>query len=153
MSTREQAVIVGMAGRFPGAESVQELWANLVAGVESIRPFTDEELDAAGVDRAEREEPGYVPAGAPLADADCFDAPFFSIQRREAELMDPQHRIFLETAWAALEDAGHDPATFDGRIGVFGGVAPNTYRSMVLDTRPDILRITGRYPLPSGNTP
>ena len=143
----EQIAIVGMAGRFPGASSVDELWANLCEGVESIRPLTAEDLLAAGVDPATSRSPDYVAAGAPLEHADAFDASFFGISRREAELMDPQHRVFLECASAALEDAGYDPATFPGRIGVFGGVASNTYRQRVLDTRPDIIQMAGRYPL------
>ena len=76
---------------------------------------------------------------------------FFGYARREAEIMDPQHRVFLECAWAALEDAGYDPATYPGRIGIFGGVAPNTYRQQILERRRDILDMTGRYPLLIGS--
>jgi amino acid adenylation domain-containing protein len=148
---REEIVIIGMAGRFPGAPSVDEFWANLRAGKESIRPLTPDELKAAGVDGATAGSAGYVAAGAPLEHADAFDAAFFGYSRREAELMDPQHRVFLECAWSALEDAGYDPATYPGVIGLFGGVAPNTYRHHVLQTRPDILGMTGRYPLLIGS--
>ena len=119
--------IVGMAGRFPGAGSITELWENLCNGTESIRPFTPDELTASGVTEEILKNPDYVNAGAPLEAADCFDAGFFGYLPREAELMDPQHRIFLECAWSALEDAGYDPAQYDGDIGVFGGVARNTY--------------------------
>ena len=83
-------------------------------------------------------------AGAPLEHADEFDASFFRLARRESEIMDPQHRVLLECAWAALEDAGYDPQTHEGRVGVFGGVAPNTYRQQVLETRPDIMRMAAR---------
>ena len=148
---REEVVIVGMAGRFPGAASVDELWANLRNGVESIRPLSPDDLVAAGVDAAAAVADGYVAAGAPLDHADAFDAAFFGYSRREAELMDPQHRVFLECAWSALEDAGYDPVTFPGLIGLFGGVAPNTYRHQILQTRPDILGMTGRYPLLIGS--
>ena len=95
--------------------------------------------------------PEYVAAGAPLDDADAFDASFFGYARREAEIMDPQHRVFLECAWAALEDAGYDPSTYPGRIGIFGGVGPNTYRQQVLERRRDILDLMGRYPLLIGS--
>ena len=110
---RELIAIVGMAGRFPGAPNVEAFWANLRDGVESIRPFTDAELRAAGADTA---EPGFVNAGSVMDGIDQFDAPFFGMSRREAELTDPQHRVLLETAWTALESAGYDPAAYDGRI-------------------------------------
>ena len=124
---RDRIAIVGMAGRFPGAPDIEALWRNLCAGVESVRSFSEEELRQAGVDPRVTDDPDYVNAGAPLDEADGFDASFFGITPREAELMDPQHRIFLESAWTALEDAGCDPTRFDGQIGVFGAVARNTY--------------------------
>jgi phthiocerol/phenolphthiocerol synthesis type-I polyketide synthase E len=148
---REDIAIVGMAGRFPGARDVFEFWNNLRDGVESIRTLTVDELRAAGVDEPTLQSVDYVAAGALLEDADCFDAPFFGIAKREAEIMDPQHRVFLESAWSALEHAGYDPETYEGAIGVFGGVAPNTYLQNVLLTRPDIVRVTGRYPLLIGS--
>ncbi|HEX4498731.1 MAG TPA: beta-ketoacyl synthase N-terminal-like domain-containing protein [Thermoanaerobaculia bacterium] len=123
--------IVGMAGRFPGARDLAALWDNLRRGVESISRFTPGEMRAAGVDPALAADPRWVPAGGVLADADRFDAPFFHFTPREAELLDPQHRLFLECAWEALEDAGCDPGRFaavtSGTIGVFGGASLNTY--------------------------
>ena len=119
--------VVGMAGRFPGAKDVAEFWQLLRDGVESIRAFTREELEASGVQRDLLDHPDYVNAGAPLDDADCFDASFFGYTPREAELMDPQHRLLLECAHAALQDAAYDPDQYSGSIGVFGGVARNTY--------------------------
>ena len=119
---RELIAIVGMAGRFPGAPNVDAFWANLRDGVESIRPFTEAELREAGADTS---EPGFVNAGSVMDGIDRFDAAFFGMSRREAELTDPQHRVLLETAWTALEHAGYDPAAYDGRIGIFGGVGPN----------------------------
>jgi phthiocerol/phenolphthiocerol synthesis type-I polyketide synthase E len=116
-----------MAGRFPGAGDLAELWENLRRGVESISRFTPEEMRAAGADPALLADPRWVPAGGVLADADRFDAPFFHFTPREAELLDPQHRLFLECAWGALEDAGCDPGRFPGAIGVFGGASLNTY--------------------------
>ena len=149
-SDREEIAIVGMAGRFPGASNVFEFWENLRLGVDSIRTLTAAELASAGISASAIDE-DYVSAGAVLQDADRFDAAFFGYAKREAEVMDPQHRIMLECAWSALEDAGYDPQRYDGTIGVFGGVAPNTYLQNVLGSRPDILASTGRYPLLIGS--
>ncbi len=149
--TLEQVAIIGMAGQFPGARTVDEFWRNLRDGIESIRPFTSEELEASGVDEKARGDPYFVNAGAILTDADSFDASFFGISVREAEIMDPQHRVFLETAWQALEDAGYDPENFRGLIGIFGGVAPNTYFQNNLVTRSDLLHTLGRYSVMLGS--
>jgi acyl transferase domain-containing protein len=113
--------VIGMAGRFPGARSVGELWANLCAGLESIRFFSDDELLAAGVPPALLAEPSYVKARGVLDDVDLFDAGLFDFTPRDAEITDPQQRLFLECAWEALESAGYDPSRFRGRIGVFAG--------------------------------
>jgi phthiocerol/phenolphthiocerol synthesis type-I polyketide synthase E len=137
--------IIGMAGRFPGARNVDEFWHNLRQGVESIRPFTAEELAASGVDEETLAHPSFVNAGAVMPDADAFDASFFGINSREAEIMDPQHRILLETAWEALENAGYDPESYRGLIGSFSGVGANTYYQQNLVTRPELLEILGRY--------
>jgi acyl transferase domain-containing protein len=118
--------IIGMAGRFPGAPDVAAFWRNLCAGVESITRFSDAELEDA-FDPTIRNDPNFVRARAVLDGADLFDAGFFGIRAREAELTDPQHRVFLECAWHALEDAGYDPARYEGAIGVFAGSAMNTY--------------------------
>ena len=118
--------IVGMAGRWPGARSVEEFWRNLVAGKESITRFTDAELQDA-FPREVRDAPNFVKARPILEDVDLFDADFFGMYAREAQLTDPQHRLFLECAWTALEDAGYDPAAYTGSIGVFGGASINTY--------------------------
>jgi len=124
----DRIAIIGMSGRFPGAPSVDRLWDNLVAGVESITYFTDEELAAAGVDvDSVRGDPSYVRARGIIPDVELFDAKFFGINPREAEVMDPQHRVLLEEAWLALENSGHDPERFDGLIGVYAGPAKNTY--------------------------
>ena len=113
--------IVGMACRLPGADTPGAFWRNLCAGVDSVSFFTDQELLAAGVAPALLARPGYVRAGAILAGADRFDAGFFGFSPREATLLDPQQRLFLEVAWEAFEDAGYHPESYDGVAGVFAG--------------------------------
>ncbi len=135
--------IIGMAGRFPGAPDVDTFWSNLCDGVESIGPFSEDDLQAAGADTG---DPAFVNAGAQMEGIEEFDADFFGMSRREAELTDPQHRIVLETVWATLEHAGYDPETIDGRIGLFGGVARNLYLRYNLQTHPDLLALVGDYP-------
>jgi amino acid adenylation domain-containing protein len=115
--------VVGMAGRFPGAGSVEELWENLKAGRESVDFFTDEELAEEGIPEELIRDPSYVKARGLLDHPETFDAAFFGISPREAELMDPQHRLFLETCWHALENAGYAPASVDVRVGVWGGMS------------------------------
>ena len=119
--------IVGMAGRFPGARNTAEFWRNLRDGVESIRDLTDAELLAAGATAEDLANPDYVRRAAILEDVPLFDASFFGFSPRDASIMDPQHRHFLECAWEALEDAAHPPQQFPGSIGVFAGSGMNTY--------------------------
>ncbi len=119
--------IVGMAGRFPGARNLSEFWQNLHDGVESIRALTEKELLAAGATPQEIADPDYVRMAAVLDDVPMFDASFFGFSPRDASIMDPQHRHFLECAWEALEDAGHVPANFNGSIGVYAGSGLNSY--------------------------
>ena len=119
--------VIGMVGRFPGAKSVDQFWQNLYNKRESISCFTDSELAASGIDLGLLRDPNYVKAGAVLPDIEMFDAPFFDISPREAEVMDPQHRLFLECAWEALEAAGYDPETYKGWIGVYAGGNLSTY--------------------------
>ena len=119
--------IVGMAGRFPGAASVAAFWQNLCAGIEAITPLSDDALLAAGVDRALLANPDYVKAASLLAEIEQFDADFFGFARREAELLDPQVRLFLECAWEALEEAGCVSEQYRGRIGVYAGSGLNAY--------------------------
>jgi len=119
--------IVGLAGKFPGADSVDKYWQNLVQGRESIRFFEDEELARAGVPRDVYQRPGYVKAAPVINGPGLFDARFFNYSQREAEVMDPQHRLFLQCCYHALENAGHTADGFDGRVGVYAGSAMNTY--------------------------
>ncbi|QYD70512.1 amino acid adenylation domain-containing protein [Paraburkholderia edwinii] len=118
--------VVGMSGRFPGARNVAELWANILAGRDCITHFDVTELEDS-FDESSRREARYVKARPILADVDRFDAGFFGVLSREAALTDPQQRIFLEIAWEAFEDAGYDPATIAGAVGVFAGTSMNTY--------------------------
>ena len=122
-----RVAIVGMAGRFPGAEDVEAFWDGLAAGREGVSRLTEAELLAAGVRPDELADDRYVRAKGVLAGADTFDAGFFGYSPREAEVLDPQHRVLLECAWEALEAADCDPRTFQGRIGVFAGASLNSY--------------------------
>lgn len=119
--------IIGLQGRFPGADSVEEFWENLRNGTESISFFSEQDVIASGIDPSVAGEADYVKAGGVLTGADRFDAEFFGYSPREAEEMDPQHRVFLEAAWTALEHAGYDPESYDGLIGVYAGTSLNTY--------------------------
>ncbi|HEX8355113.1 MAG TPA: beta-ketoacyl synthase N-terminal-like domain-containing protein, partial [Pyrinomonadaceae bacterium] len=101
-----EIAIVGMSCRFPGARTPQEFWKNLTGGVESLTCLTAEDLQRGGLDPRVLEDPRYVPYVPAVEDVEFFDAGFFGYTPREAELMDPQQRILLETAWHALEDAG-----------------------------------------------
>jgi natural product biosynthesis luciferase-like monooxygenase protein len=123
----EGIAVVGMAGRFPGAPTLEKFWTNLRDGVESVSFFSDDELKAAGVAPALLRDPDYVKAKAILDDVPGFDAGFFGFTPREAEITDPQHRLFLECAWEALEHAGYDPKRFSGPIGLYAGAGINTY--------------------------
>ncbi|MFF0018028.1 type I polyketide synthase [Streptomyces sp. NPDC005374] len=126
--TRESDVaIVGMACRFPGAENTERFWQNLCDGTQTATYFTDEELLAAGVSPESVADPQYVKVGQILPDIDMFDADLFRIPQDEAEVLDPQQRIFLECALTALEDAGCDPDRYTGAIGVYAGVGLNAY--------------------------
>ncbi|MGW3962971.1 type I polyketide synthase [Amycolatopsis sp. NPDC005003] len=119
--------IVGMAGRFPGSANVGEFWQNLCAGVSGTRRLTDEELRAAGVREELLTRPDYVRVGAVLDGEDLFDAEFFGYSHGEARIIDPQQRLFLECAAAAVEDAGYDAARYEGAIGVYASASANTY--------------------------
>lgn len=122
-----EIAIIGLTGRFPGADDVEQFWTNVRDGVESIQVFSDEELLAAGIDPGLLSRADYVKAKPIVSEADRFDAPFFGLNPREAEVMDPQQRVFLECAWQALESAGYDPAQYAGRIGLYAGASLNTY--------------------------
>jgi acyl transferase domain-containing protein len=137
--------VIGMAGRFAGARDLSQYWRNLRDGVESIRTLNEEELLGAGVTPAELANPSYVRTGAPLPDVQHFDGTFFGFTPREAAIMDPQHRHFLECCWLALEDAAHRPESFDGAIGVYAGSGHNAYLPYNLLTNPQLVQSVGFF--------
>ncbi|TFF36330.1 polyketide synthase [Mucilaginibacter psychrotolerans] len=118
--------IIGMAGRFPGANTIDELWTLLKESRETTRFFTDEEIDSS-IPPEVRFAPNYVKARGVVENSDEFDAAFFGLSPRIAELMDPQQRIFLELVWEALESTGHLPSQYHGMVGLFAGCGNNTY--------------------------
>jgi len=149
MSGIDGIAIIGMAGRFPRARTLEELWRNLRDGVDCISDFTDDELDVPPPPEL-RGDPRFVKARGVLDEIDLFDAAFFDVSPRQAEAMDPQHRLFLETSWKALEDAGYDPQRYPGSIGVFGGVTLSSYFLFHLQSHPELLQTLGSYQVALG---
>lgn len=150
MSNEENAegiAIIGMAGRFPGAKNIEEFWNNLCQGVESITFFSAAEDDL----KVSPEAENYVRARGVLDRADHFDAAFFGMTPQEAVITDPQHRVFLECAWEALENAGCVPDKFGGSIGVFGGMSMNTYLANNLAAAPALMAQADNYQLMLSN--
>jgi amino acid adenylation domain-containing protein len=136
--------IIGMAGRFPGANNVDELWRNLTAGLDTVSKFSDAALDP-DVPSELAKDPRYVRARGVIADADLFDASFFGIAPKEAALMDPQQRVLFEVAWEALESAGYVPEKVNGTVGVFAGKYNDSYYSENVITRPDLIDELGAF--------
>ncbi|MFN0241291.1 MAG: type I polyketide synthase [Planctomycetota bacterium] len=137
--------IVGMALHVPGARTLGAFWSNLCAGVESSTAFTNEELLARGVPPSRLRNPAYVKRSPVLEGVDLFDAPFFGFSPREAAILDPQHRHFLECAWECIEDAGHPPTTFAGPIGVFAGCGMSSYFTFNLLSNPALVESVGMF--------
>jgi acyl transferase domain-containing protein len=140
----DRIAVIGMAGRFPRSRDLDEFWRNLRDGVDCVSDFRDDELEVA-VPPEVLANPGYVRARGVLEDPELFDARFFDVAPRQAELMDPQHRLFLECAHQALEDAGCDPERFPGAIGVFGGVTLSSYLLYNLASNLELLQSVGGY--------
>jgi acyl transferase domain-containing protein/thioesterase domain-containing protein/acyl carrier protein len=140
-----QIAIIGMAGRFPGAPDVDSLWANVSQGVESVHFFSEEELIANGETPKNLADPDYVRAWPVLAGIDRFDASFFGMSPRDAAVMDPQHRLFLETAWAALENAGYEPEKTNGPVGVFAANGMNHYMLYHLVPNREVMETVGEW--------
>lgn len=137
--------IVGMSVRVPGAESLAQYWDNLRRGVESVRRLDRNALIAAGENPDLIDDPDYVPASAPLEGFAEFDADFFGFGPKEAAILDPQHRKFLETAWEAMEIAGHPPQSLGGRVGVFAGCGMGSYFNFNICSNPDLLEEVGMF--------
>jgi acyl transferase domain-containing protein/thioesterase domain-containing protein len=137
--------IVGMAADVPGAGDIAQFWSNLAGGVESIVKMDRDALIAAGEDPAKIGQRNYVPFAAPLGGFADFDAEFFGFGPREAAILDPQHRKFLEVTWTAMEQAGHPPRSFDGRIGVFAGCGQGSYFHDNIRTNPALVEDVGLF--------
>ena len=137
--------IVGIGLRFPGAHGPAEFWSNLRAGIESLRHFDDAELTARGVPIRRLLDPAYVKSGHVLEGMELFDAEFFGFSPKDAAILDPQHRQFLECAWEALEDAGHPPGAAEGPIGIFGGCGMSSYFMFNLLSNPALVDSVGMF--------
>ena len=122
-----EIAIIAMAGRFPGAKSVTEYWENLKNSRECLSALDEDYLRRNGVSEEQIKDPDYVKTGGILKDADYFDAQFFGYSPREAKILDPQHRVFLECAWEAMETAGYNQDRYQGPIGVFAGTGMSGY--------------------------
>ena len=136
--------VIGMAGRFPGARDIHEFWRNLVGGVESVSFFDDDELRAAGVSEKDIANPNYIKASPVTLDPYLFDPGYFGMTARDAQVMDPQHRLFLRACDTALQHAGYDPSSYADRIGVYGGVGPNTYLEDNVNAHPEVVAVLGK---------
>jgi phthiocerol/phenolphthiocerol synthesis type-I polyketide synthase E len=145
MQRETDIAVVGMVGRFPGARTLRDFWRNLETATESITIASDEELLRSGGPRGALDDAQYVRARSRLHDVEWFDAEFFGLSSREAEIMDPQHRLFLESAWEALEDAGYAGSTPQLRIGVYAGTSLSTYLLFHLLPRPGLLASVGEF--------
>ncbi|SDD32133.1 amino acid adenylation domain-containing protein [Mucilaginibacter pineti] len=143
-NTNQDIAIIGMAGRFPGANTIDEFWELLSEGRESTSFFTADELDKS-IPASLRNDPAYIKARGVIDKADEFDAAFFGFNPRNAELMDPQHRVFLEIAWEVLEKTGYLPQKYNGLVGVFAGCGYNTYYNNNVLTNPQIVDRTGHF--------
>ncbi len=148
----EDIAIIGMAGRFPGAEDIDELWEMLLQGEEAVRFASDAELREAGVSEEEIADPDYVRAYFSMDDVEYFDAEFFGYQPRDVVAMDPQHRLFLELAWACLDNAGYAKSQeYPGKIGVFGGIARDAYLANFIARHPDFRDSLHEFSVNMGN--
>lgn len=147
---RQVMAIIGMSGRFPGADDVSELWKNLLAAKNGITTWGPDELDPS-IPEALRHDPDYVRARGVINDADKFDAQFFGVTPRLAQVMDPQQRVMLEVAWAALEDAAYDPDQVKGMIGVYAGMNNNTYYTRNVLGHADLLAQVGDTQVSTSN--
>jgi acyl transferase domain-containing protein/acyl carrier protein len=150
-NSEDEIAIIGMAGRFPDANSIDIFWQNLQNGVESISFFTDEELLSTGVDPSLLSDHRYVKAGTVLEDIELFDAAFFGFAPKEAEITDPQHRIFIECVWEALENAGYNSEAYSGQIALFAGTNVSSYLFSNLYPNHDFIKLADTFQISIGN--
>lgn len=150
-SLKHAIAIIGMAGRFPGAENCNKFWENLCLGKESISHFTLDELQKANVDPDLLKSPYYIKARGILNDVSLFDADFFGMSVAEAQVTDPQQRLFLECAWESLENAGYSSDQYDGNIGVYGGCGINSYYINNIHPNQKIQSTVGSHLIHIGN--
>jgi len=143
--------VIGMAGRFPGAKNIDIFWDNLRNGNESISTFKNDELLSVGIAPEVFQDPNYIKAKGILENIELFDANFFGLNPKEAEITDPQHRIFLECAWEALENAGYNCEIYPGKIGVYAGLSQSTYLLNNLITNRELIDSVGTYQIWLGN--
>jgi amino acid adenylation domain-containing protein len=147
MSFSEESIaIIGLSCRVPGASNAEQYWENLRDGRETISRFSDEELRAEGITQELLSDPSYVKAKGVLEEIEMFDAQFFGFSPKEAAILDPQHRLFLECAWQALEIAGYDADRYQGRIGVYAGQSMSTYLLRLLSNS-ELIRSAGEFPI------
>ncbi|HEX2202010.1 MAG TPA: beta-ketoacyl synthase N-terminal-like domain-containing protein [Longimicrobium sp.] len=146
-----EVAVIGMSGRFPGADDLRTYWQNIRDGVESITFFSDEELLASGLTEEEISHPDYVKGVGALREIDTFDAGFFGYSPREAEVLEPAHRIFLECAWEAMENAGYDPARVEGSVGVYAGAGNPYYTENNVRGNPELAATVGEFQLAVGS--
>ncbi|HEX6371580.1 MAG TPA: beta-ketoacyl synthase N-terminal-like domain-containing protein [Longimicrobium sp.] len=146
-----EVAVIGMAGRFPAADDLQAFWQILREGREAIRRFTPDELRASGIPEEEIADPAYVPAFGSMNDVAHFDAAFFGYSPREAEALEPAHRIFLECCWEALENGGVDPARASGGIGVFAGAGVPYYTEENVRGNPELAAAIGEFQMMLGS--
>lgn len=147
-----EIAVIGIAGKFPGAKTIHEYWDNIYHGRNSISRFTQEEMLTDGADPSLIDHPHYVNAGGVLEDIDKFDADFFNYSPNEAKILNPQHRVFLECAWHALEDAAYKASDYKGSIGVFAGSSSNLYLYEHLLANKDILNNFDTFQLSIANS-
>ncbi len=147
----QSIAIIGIAGRFPGCRSLDEFWHLVRDGVDVLKNFSDAELETSGVPKSLRDDPHFVSRGTALDQSEWFDEGFFGMTPREAQIIDPQHRIFLECAWEALEYAGYAPASLEIPVGVYAGTTMNTYLIAKILGDPQLVESMGPYQLMLGN--
>jgi phthiocerol/phenolphthiocerol synthesis type-I polyketide synthase E len=146
-----EVAVIGMAGRFPSADDLQAFWQIVRDGREAVRRYTPDELRAAGIPDEEIADPAYVPAFGSMNDVEHFDAAFFGYSPREAEALEPAHRIFLECAWEALENGGVDPVRASGGIGVFAGAGTPIYTEENVRGNPEAAAAIGEFAMLVGS--